>query len=487
MQRKKSRRADGGTPVGPERLPAVSRLLQARPLAALVRRLGHELVRDLIRERLGELRDAARSGAFGAGELDRAVRPAAIADEVARRAGALLGPAPREVINATGVIVHTNLGRAVLSEEAAGRVAAAARSYVDLEYDLARGKRGSRLDHLAPAMGRLFPGQSFLALNNNAAAILIALRALARGREVIVSRGELVEIGGAFRVPDILAVSGGRLREVGTTNRTRLADYEGAITERTGLLLKVHPSNFRIVGFTEETSVEQLAGLARRSGVPLVVDWGSGDLVDLAPLGIRDEIPVRELLQAGADLVTFSGDKLLGGPQAGIVVGRGKLVERVRRDPLARVCRLDRLQVAALRETLSAYVRGTAFAEVPTLRMLAATAAEIGRRAGRVRRELGRLGVGQARLTVIDGVSRTGGGSSPMGERPTRLLAIESAAEGATAFERRLRGGDPPVIARIQDGRVLLDLRTVLPTQEERLVARLVEALRTPPPARVRR
>jgi len=478
MQRDKTARpAESGASAGPDRLPAVSRLLAARQVAALVRRYGHELVRDLLRERLSELRQAIRSGQLGGRDVDRAVGAAAIASEVAGRAEALLGPAPREVINATGVIVHTNLGRAVLSDAAAERVAAAARTYVDLEYDLSRGQRGSRLDHLAPAMARLFPGKSFVALNNNAAAILLVLRTLARGRDVLVSRGELVEIGGSFRVPDILAVSGARLREVGTTNRTRLQDYEGALSDRTGLLLKVHTSNFRIVGFTEETSIEDLAGLARRSGVPLVVDWGSGDLVDLRPLSIKDELPVGELLRAGADLVTFSCDKLLGGPQAGLVVGREDLVVRLRRDPLARVCRLDRLLVAGLRETLGAYVRGAAFREVPTLRMLAAAPEEIGRRAARVRREVARRSGQGRRLAIVDGVSRTGGGSSPTGERPTRLLAVDPPEGDAAALERRLRAGDPPVIGRIQDGRLLLDLRTVLPAQQDRLTERLVEAL----------
>ena len=477
------------SPVGPprataERLPAVSRLLEARPVAALVRRLGHGLVRDLLRDQLAELRGRVRSRSLAAAELERAVRPQALAAEVARRAAALTSVGPRLVINATGVIVHTNLGRAVLSEAAAARVAATARSYVDLEYDLDLGRRGSRLDHLAPLVERLFPGAAFAAVNNNAAAILLVLRALAKGREVVVSRGELVEIGGSFRVPDILAASGARLREVGTTNRTRLADYERALSPRTGLLLKVHTSNFRIVGFTEETSVAQLAALARKSGVPLAVDWGSGDLVDLKPLGITDELPVRELLRAGADLVTFSCDKLLGGPQAGIVVGREDLILRLRRDPLARVCRLDRLLLAALAETLAAYARGAAFDEVPTLRMLAATAEDVGRRAARVRLAIARKSVRTGAIELIDGVSRTGGGSSPTGERPTRLVAIDPAPADAAELEQRLRAGKTPIVARIQDGRVLLDLRTVLPDQEDRLVEGVAAALgRTKEPA----
>jgi len=461
-----------------KRLPAVSRLVQSRPVAALIRRHGHELVRDLLREHLDRLRRQIAAGELTGRDLQQAVTVSAISRAVAAEIDGLLAPSPRQVVNATGVVVHTNLGRSILSPEAAGRVAAAASSYVDLEYDLAEGRRGSRMDHLEPLMRRLFPGHSFLVVNNNAAAIMLCLQGLGRGREVIVSRGELVEIGGSFRVPDILVASGAKLREVGTTNRTRLADYRKALTARTGLLLKVHTSNFRIVGFAEETGVASLAELSRTSGVPLVVDWGSGDLVDLGPLEIRDERPVREILDAGADLVTFSGDKLLGGPQAGFIVGDRDLVARLRENPLARVCRLDRLMIAALRETLTAYVRGRAFQDVPTLRMLAATAKEIGQRAERVRRAVARQ-TGQGSLMhVVAGVSRTGGGSSPTGERPTRLLAIDWPDGDAAPLERCLRLGTPPIVGRVQEGRLLLDLRTVLPAQDEMLIERLVAELR---------
>jgi L-seryl-tRNA(Ser) seleniumtransferase len=461
-----------------KRLPAVSRLVQSRPVTALIRRHGHELVRDLLREHLDRLRRRIAAGELTGRDLQQAVAVSAISRAVALEIDGLLAPSPRQVVNATGVVVHTNLGRSILSPEAAARVAVVASSYVDLEYDLAEGRRGSRLDHLDPLMRRLFPGHSFLVVNNNAAAIMLCLQGLSRGREVIVSRGELVEIGGSFRVPDILVASGAKLREVGTTNRTRLADYRKALTARTGLLLKVHTSNFRIVGFAEETGVAALAELARTSGVPLVVDWGSGDLVDLGPLEIRDERPVREILDAGADLVTFSGDKLLGGPQAGFIVGDGELVARLRKNPLARVCRLDRLMIAALRETLTAYVRGRAFQDVPTLRMLAATAKQIGLRAERVRRAVARQ-TGQGSLMhVVAGVSRTGGGSSPTGERPTRLLAIDWPDGDAAPLERRLRLGTPPIVGRVQEGRLLLDLRTVLPAQDEMLIERLVAELR---------
>jgi L-seryl-tRNA(Ser) seleniumtransferase len=379
------------------------------------------------------------------------------------------------VINATGVVAHTNLGRSILSQAAARRVADAAAGYLDLEYDLKTGERGDRMAHLDGPLQRLFPGHSSMAVNNNAGAILLALRALARGREVVVSRGELVEIGGAFRVPDILAASGAKMKEVGTTNRTRAADYEAAIGPKTALLLKVHTSNFKIVGFTDEASVSELAGLARAHALPLVVDWGSGDLIDLAASGVRDEIPVAAILEQGADLVTFSGDKLLGGPQAGIVVGRDDLLKRMRKDPMARVLRLDRLQIAALRETLTAYVTGRAAQEIPTLVMLGYAAETIGRRAESVARAALHR---SPRLTcrLEPGVSRPGGGSSPAGEIPTTLLVIEDPSGDAGRLEIRLRRGDPPVIARINGGKLLLDLRTVLPEQDETLARCLADA-----------
>ena len=458
-------------------LPSVAKALDSRPFRGLKRRLGTRLTTALLREELDRLRAEIRGGRMEGAELRRGATSAALAGRVERAAAKLAGPSPRVVINATGVVVHTNLGRSVLSEAAARRVSEAAAAYMDLEFDLGEGRRGSRLDHLAPLMGRLFPGFDFAVVNNNAAAIMMTLRALARGKEVVVSRGELVEIGGSFRVPDILSASGARLKEVGTTNRTRPSDYRDAITPETGVLLKVHTSNFKIVGFTGEASIPSLSKVARKASIPLVVDWGSGDLVDLAPLGIRDEMPALKVLESGADLVTFSGDKLLGGPQVGFVVGKRELIERVREDPLARVCRLDRLLVCALRETLVAYVRGSAFEDVPTLRMLSLSAAQIGRRAGRVRREVARRSGQGERLRVVDGVSKTGGGSSPMGERPTRLLAIRGPDGDAGRLEKALRHGTPPIVGRLHEGHLLLDLRTVLPSQDETLIQRLTELI----------
>jgi L-seryl-tRNA(Ser) seleniumtransferase len=418
------------------------------------------------------------------GRLQSGLRPPRVpADEefaglVDARAAAVTSPSPRTVINATGVVAHTNLGRSVLSAAAAARVAAVASGYVDLEYDIAKGARGDRMTPLGALLDRLFPGHAAIAVNNNAAAIFLALRALAKGREVIVSRGELVEIGGSFRIPEILAASGAKLREVGTTNRTRVEDFEAALSPKTGAILKVHTSNFKVVGFTEEPPLAGLAALAHAKGIPLIVDWGSGDLIDLAPLGVPDEIPVSAILEAGADLVTFSGDKLLGGPQAGLAIGRAELVAKLRRDPLARVLRLDRLQIAALHATLAAYVSGRATEEVPTLRMLALSAASIRVRAEAVGREAERRAPGLA-WSLTDGVSRPGGGSSPVGEIPTTLLVLTDPRGDAGHVERALRLGDPPVIARLSEGRLLLDLRTVLPEQDELLATCIAAATAT--------
>ncbi len=456
-------------------LPSLEAVLGDPGFAPVLARLGRELSVRLLRRELELLRQTVLNG----GDLpDQAVVPAALAARTLSSGNALLAPSPVMVVNAGGVVVHTNLGRSLLSDQAADRVAEAARGYMTLEYDLTTGGRGSRLAHFDGLMDDLFPGYGFLIVNNNAAAILIALKALAAGREVVVSRGELVEIGGSFRIPDIFAASGALLREVGTTNRTRVEDFTTATTDRTAAWLKVHTSNFRIVGFTEEPTVPDMASASRQAGVPLIVDWGSGDLADLSPLGIRDEMPVRKILEAGADVVTFSGDKLLGGPQAGFAVGQPDLIAKMRTDPLSRVCRLDRLKIAALRETLAAYARGTEFEEIPTLKMLALTAEEIAARAKNVIAAATRLGADADRMSTRPGVSRTGGGSSPTGERPTILLAVTGKNGDEGKLEAKLRQGSPAIIARVQDGDLLLDLRTVLPHQDDIISRRLAEILR---------
>src|SRR3954467_1035035 len=391
----------------------------------------------------------ARTVLDGAREEIRAGRDpgdlrARVEDELAR----MRRPSLRRVLNATGVVVHTNLGRAPLAAEALERIVEVARGYSNLEYSLEDGRRGSRQDHVASTLRRLTGAEAALVVNNNAAAVMLALAALAEGREVLVSRGELIEIGDGFRIPDVLARSGAQLREVGTTNRTRAADYESAIGPETAVLLRVHQSNFRVVGFTEHPAVADVAAVARRAGLPLVDDLGSGALFPSNTVLLGDEPTARESLAAGADLVCFSGDKLLGGPQAGIVVGRAELVERPRRHPLQRALRADKLTLAALEGTLGLYLEPERAArEVPVLRMLHEPAEAVRARAERLAEAVG----GEVEETV----GRVGGGALPLTELASFACAVD---EGLAA---PLRDGDPPVVGVVRDGRLLLDCRTL--------------------------
>jgi L-seryl-tRNA(Ser) seleniumtransferase len=449
-------------------------LLQAPETRLAAARHGRGLIAMLLRERLSALRAAARRGTMGESEVAAAAAGLpgwAEAEARARTASDFV-----TVINATGVVLHTNLGRAPLSAEAIGRVAEVAAHYSTLEYDLKRGRRGSRGAHLDRLLRLLFPGHASLVVNNNAAAVLLALNTLALEREVIVSRGELVEIGGSFRVPEILAKSGALLREVGTTNRTRLSDYERAVGPRTALLLKVHPSNYRVIGFTASVPIADLAALARRKRRPLLMDQGSGNLTDLAAHGVRDEPTVQEALAAGADIVCFSADKLLGGPQAGILVGRPALIDEMRGNPLARALRPDKMIFAALESVLRAHARGAAPAELPVLRMITLPPGAIEARARRlVDRVRAQTGV-RIELSLRPGLSVTGGGSAPGEGLPTTLVAARAAGAGAQALEERLRRRPLPVIARVEAGDVLLDLRTVSEEQDALLADALAEA-----------
>ena len=385
--------------------------------------------------------EAARTVVARAREqIQRGDDPGDLAAQLQAEITSARAPHLRRVINATGVIVHTNLGRAPLAEAALDRVREIARGYSNLEYDLAAGGRGSRQDHVVGILRRLTGAEAGLVVNNNAAAVMLALAALAEGREVLVSRGELIEIGDGFRIPDVLERSGAHLHEVGTTNRTRAADYETAIGPETAVLLRVHQSNFRVVGFTAQPSLSELADVARRHGLPLVDDLGSGALMD-----IGDEPTARASLAAGADLVCFSGDKLLGGPQAGIVVGRADLVEQLRRHPLQRALRADKLTLAALEGTLALAV--DAPDEIPVLRMLREPVETVRARAERLASALG----GEVEETV----ARAGGGSLPLTELPSFACGVEKELAG------KLRTGDPPVIAVVRDGRTLLDCRTL--------------------------
>ena len=419
------------------------RLRELPSVDELAREIDDPLAVEAARSVLGRAREEIRVGA-DPGDLHARLRAVLAA---ARR------PRLRRVLNATGVIVHTNLGRAPLAAEALARIEDVARGYSNLEYDLTAGARGSRQDHVVDILRRLTGAEAALVVNNNAAAVLLALAALAEGREVLVSRGELIEIGDGFRIPDVLARSGARLREVGTTNRTRVADYENAIGDETALILRVHQSNFRVVGFTELPPLRRLAHAARNHDLPLVDDLGSGVLADLA-----DEPSAKDSLAAGADLVTFSGDKLLGGPQAGIVVGRADLVERLRRHPLQRALRADKLTLAALEGTLALYL--DAPERIPVLRML---------RDQNVRARAERLAT-LAGGTVQATVARVGGGALPLAELPSFACALEE------RLATPLRRSDPPVVGIVRDGRLLLDCRTLTDDEVDEVVAAVAAA-----------
>jgi L-seryl-tRNA(Ser) seleniumtransferase len=452
-------------------LPSVDELLRAPQFAELVEEHGPTAVTDAIRSVIGDLRDQISSGLLNEAGLRLAI------DELQRAVEArlrrILSYSLRPLINATGVILHTNLGRAPLAEHALEHVRELGLSYSNLEFDLEAGERGKRDIHVDRLFRKLLAGAgstednassavSTIVVNNNAAAVLLALNTLAEGGEVIVSRGELVEIGGSFRIPDVMAKSGAILHEVGTTNRTRIGDYEKAICERTRLLLRVHRSNFEITGFTEQPSIEELVGLSRKSGIPIMEDLGSGALVDLEQFGIRGEPTVLDSLRADVDIVTYSGDKLLGGPQAGLLTGRPDLIARMRANSLFRALRVDKMTYAALEATLLAYVKRE-YGKVPALRMMSLSKEEIGARAELMASQVPSR---EVKIEIIDGESVFGGGAAPSSVLPTRLLAVTCLGVSADELSARLRKSEPPVIGRVEEGRVLLDLRTVFPEQD---------------------
>ncbi|MGB9886086.1 MAG: L-seryl-tRNA(Sec) selenium transferase [Moorellales bacterium] len=453
------------------RLPAVERVLQQPAVAELLSVYPRRLVVEAVREVLGQLRARLRTG-----ERQQPPSPEEIASLVADRVRSGQGRSLRRVINATGVVLHTNLGRAPLSARAREAVLEVASHYCNLEMDLAEGRRGSRQDHVASLLRCLTGAEAALVVNNNAAAVLLALTVLASGREVVVSRGQLVEIGGSFRLPEIMAASGARLVEVGTVNRTYPADYERAVGPNTALLLRVHTSNFRVVGFTHETRTEELVALGRRLGLPVMEDLGSGLLLPREEPWFREEPVVSTSVSRGVDVVTFSADKLLGGPQAGIILGRAEYLERMRRHPLARALRIDKLSLAALEATLRSYLdEDRAREEIPILKALTLTSAELEERAGRLG-EMMRLAVrGRATVAVRPGLSEAGGGALPGAELPTFLVEVRPVPISAQELARRLRQAEPPVVARVQEGALVLDVRTLL-EGEEALLARALGA-----------
>lgn len=452
------------------RIPAVHSLLETGELPRLQCLYGRRVIKQAALSTLDRLRAEVRNGAIAGEGLD----PEVIAERVAAQVKNQQVPSLRRVVNATGVVLHTNLGRAVLAEEARQAVFEVGGCFSTLELDLETGGRGSRQSHVVELLNRLTGAPSGLVLNNNAAGVLLALSALAGGREVIVSRGELVEIGGSFRIPEVMIQSGARLVEVGTTNKTRIDDYAMAITTETAILLKVHPSNYRIQGFTEDVPLADLVKLGRREDIPVMYDLGSGSLLFLDRWGIKGEPSVADAVQSGADVIAFSGDKLLGGPQAGILLGRESLIERCRKHPLMRALRMDKLTLTALEATLRLYTdEDLAIQSVPTLRMLSMNPAELAGLAGALRRRLRhRLGAAAA-VECLAGTSRAGGGSLPGADLPTTLVAVTPGDISPEDLATRLRAAFPPVLARINDNKLLLDPRTLLPGDDVVLVEAL--------------
>ena len=462
-------------------IPSVDELLAQPRLAALAQRVDRNLVVEIARTVLADLRAriAGESAAVILAEISAlASDPASLEARITSLVERILSRSLQPVINATGVILHTNLGRAPLPEAVVEEFRRTATQYSNLEYDLEAGARGKRDVHTAELLTRLTGAEAAIVVNNCAAAVLVTLAALARGGEVIVSRGELIEIGDGFRIPEIMEQSGAALREVGTTNRTRLADYESAINEKTRLLLRVHPSNFKVTGFTDKPLLEDLVALSQRSSIPLIEDLGSGCLVDFAEYGIS-EPTVRQSIETGVGLVTFSGDKLLGGPQAGIIAGRKDLIARVRQHPLFRALRVDKLTITALEATLGAYLCA-AWQEIPVLRMIRMTPQELKRRSENFIRELRpELPLDEVEIEVVDGASLVGGGSTPTQSLPSKVIRIASVRYSAAKLEQRLRRAPAgvSVIARVEEDRLILDLRTVFPDQEPMLVKTLSAAL----------
>ncbi len=456
-------------------LPAVDELWRlpqlGAPLSRLPRPLATEILRRVLKERRQELLTRPLADLPQDLDLEALYRDLAVALAAGGR------PSLQRVINASGVIIHTNLGRSCLAEAAISQMLLAARHYTNLEYDLAAGKRGSRQAHLEEVLCQLTKAEAALVVNNNAAAVFLALSALARDREVIISRGQLVEIGGSFRMPDVMAMSGARLVEVGTTNKTYLADYERAITSQTALLLKVHPSNFRLTGFTREVSLAELTSLGRRYGLTVMEDLGSGCLLELGRFGLEREPTVQEAVATGADLVTVSGDKLLGGPQAGIILGNRDVVQRLRTHPLLRALRPDKLTLAALEATLRLYYdERQALSQIPTLFMLTRPLVELERQARNLSRALKRRFGGRLTVTRLPSVARVGGGALPQEELPSVALALTLPPLTSHQLEARLRQTTPPVIGRLEQDRFLLDMRTLRPDDLPPLLTALEQA-----------
>jgi L-seryl-tRNA(Ser) seleniumtransferase len=455
-------------------LPSVNDILESPPIRELGKDHAHDLIVEAIRHELDSLRQRVTQGEPVDGKADTEM----VAARVVQRLGRELRPKLRSVINATGIVLHTNLGRAPIAEEAAKAAYEAARGYLNLELDLETGERSSRQNAIREWVCRLTGAESATAVNNNAAATVIALRALCQGKEVIISRGQLIEIGGSFRIPEIMAVSGAVLREVGTTNITRLSDYERAIGPATGALMQVHTSNYRISGFTKSVPLTELVELGKKRGLPVIDDIGSGALLDFSRFGFEGEPVARDSIRTGADLVLFSGDKLLGGPQAGILAGRKEFIQRIEKDPLMRAFRLDKMTLAALEATLRIYLNeDQAIKEVPGLRMLGIPLAELRQRAEGLAVRLRQV-AGLPKVKVSEDVAFVGGGSLPDQAMKTYVLEIEAHGLRDEELAYRLRTCTPAVIGRLRDGKLVLDVRTVFPHQEDGLIEAIQNTIR---------
>jgi L-seryl-tRNA(Ser) seleniumtransferase len=448
-------------------LPSVDVLLQDHTLRDLALRYGHAVIVEACRAAL----DATRQGILKGGD---APMPALLIDDVRQRAERAVRPSLVPVINATGVIIHTNLGRAPLSDDTLAAMKIAAQGYSNLEYELDSGERGSRHAHAEAIITRLTGAPAALVVNNNAAAVMLLLAAFARGKQVIISRGQLVEIGGGFRVPEVMEQSGATLAEVGTTNRTYIDDYARAITGETALLMRVHSSNFKMIGFTHEATIEELSALAHEKGLLCADDLGSGALIDTTIYGLAHEPMPQESLTAGADLVSISGDKLLGGPQAGIILGNKIAIDTLKRHPLTRALRVDKVTLAGLQATLLHYLKNEAVKKIPVWSMIAATRTELDARA---QKWTERLSTAKIAASVIDAESTVGGGSLPGESLPTRAVAI--AVASPDEFAARLRQNNPPIVARIEENRIVFDPRTVLVAEEETLLGGILNAARS--------
>lgn len=457
------------------KIPAVDRLLDAPDILEASSKYPRSLILRAIHQVLDEVRKELAEG--GMTEDSPELKIEKISSNVVERTGLLAQPSLKPVINATGVVVHTNLGRSILAERVLRRLSPLSGGYSNLEYDLDQGKRGSRYSHVEGILKELTSAEGALVVNNNAGAVLLSLETMARDREVVVSRGQLVEIGGSFRIPDVMRKSGAIMVEVGTTNKTHLQDYEEVIGPDTALFLSVHKSNFHVIGFTQDVDAPELVKLGNKYGIPVMEDLGSGCFVDFSEYGIPKEPTVQDVLKQGVDLVTFSGDKLLGGPQAGIILGRKDLIEAIQKNPLTRALRIDKLTLTALEETLNIYRdEKTALKEIPTLRMICQTYKALKTKAQRLAKMIGQLNARNFSVDLVDGISRSGGGALPLLELATRQLRLTPTRLSPHHMETWLRSHNPPIIVRIEKDSVLLDLRTIQ-DQEMKIVAQAIKEL----------